>query len=702
MRIVIDMQGAQTTSRFRSIGHYTIALAQAIVRNRGEHEVILVLNGLFPDTIESIRGAFDGLLPQENIRVWYAAGPVRECEAGAEWRRSVAERIREAFLADLRPDVVHVTSLFEGYVDDAVISIGEFAPEIRTLVNLYDAENGFESGGAINQKAAYRKFRERKATYLERACRTIRIVDAENPRHDDDESFPFSEPGFDSNSTLCLVPQAGLHDEDGLSGSGKNQDACWITNARKVIEIYEEIFSHEGSNAQPISQAALVRSIAASMPRYVGERYIVSTAHAIALNHPMCRQNKIYIDISDLAQRDLRTGIQRVTRSILCALQDNSPENYLIEPVYASQTCAGYYCAQAFVRRHRGGLEGDGQKDNLIEPQPGDIFLGLDFVAGVVTAQQGYLEWMRNHGVRVYFVVYDLLPVKMPHAFLPGADVGHQKWLEIITGFDGAICISKAIADELSEWQCAHGRKRSRQFEIGWFHLGADLENSVPTTGLPEDADQVLETLAQRTTFLMVGTIEPRKGHSQTLAALDLLWQEGADVNFVVVGKQGWMTEALARQLRAHVEIGKRLFWLEGISDEYLEKIYGVSTCLIAASEAEGFGLPLIEAAQHKLPIIARDIPVFHEVAGEHAFYFQASTPEDLAQAVQRWLTLYKQGQHPKSDGMPWLTWGESAKALCDEILVADLGRATVLPKVGSANQTQENFDVECPLETSD
>ena len=61
-------------------------------------------------------------------------------------------------------------------------------------------------------------------------------------------------------------------------------------------------------------------------------------------------------------------------------------------------------------------------------------------------------------------------------------------------------------------------------------------------------------------------------------------------------------------------EIGNRLFWLEGISDEYLEKIYDAATCLIAASEGEGFGLPLIKVAQHKLPIIARDIPVFREV----------------------------------------------------------------------------------------
>ena len=81
MRIVIDLQGAQSNSRFRGIGRYSTSLAQAIIRNRGEHEVIIVLNGLFPDATQFIKSQFEGLLPPENIKIWYAPGPVME------WRR---------------------------------------------------------------------------------------------------------------------------------------------------------------------------------------------------------------------------------------------------------------------------------------------------------------------------------------------------------------------------------------------------------------------------------------------------------------------------------------------------------------------------------------------------------------------------------------------------------------------------------------
>ena len=79
--------------------------------------------------------------------------------------------------------------------------------------------------------------------------------------------------------------------------------------------------------------------------------------------------------------------------------------------------------------------------------------------------------------------------------------------------------------------------------------------------------------------------------------------------------------------------------------------------------------MPLIEAAQHKLPIIARDIPVFREVAAEHAYYFEAPTADGFALSIKNWLSLYLKGKHPKSDGMPWLTWNESARRLRDIVL---------------------------------
>ena len=221
-------------------------------------------------------------------------------------------------------------------------------------------------------------------------------------------------------------------------------------------------------------------------------------------------------------------------------------------------------------------------------------------------------------------------------------------------------------AEQAERWRSAHR----------YSHLGRRLNGmlvalrSTPAgstgsgMGLPGGAGETLRRLRSTPAFLMVGTIEPRKGHAQTLAAFERLWDKGHDVNLAIVGKQGWLVEALVERLRRNPEAGRRLFWLQGISDEYLEQIYAASTCLIAASLAEGFGLPLIEAAQHKLPIIARDLPVFREVAGDHAFYFRGDKPEELADAILQWLSLHAEGNAPKSDAMRWLTWQQSAKTL--------------------------------------
>lgn len=117
---------------------------------------------------------------------------------------------------------------------------------------------------------------------------------------------------------------------------------------------------------------------------------------------------------------------------------------------------------------------------------------------------------------------------------------------------------------------------------------------------------------------------------------------------------------------------------MSGASDEYLEKVYVASVCLIAASEGEGFGLPLIEAAQHKLPIIARDISVFREVGGEYAWYFSASNGAELANAVTDWLALYEEKRIPLSDEMPFLTWKQSAERLMAVILSQDSNEKSI------------------------
>ncbi len=388
---------------------------------------------------------------------------------------------------------------------------------------------------------------------------------------------------------------------------------------------------------------------------------------------PRQATRQLLVDVSAICRTDLKTGIQRVVRSLLLEWLHNPPEGYRVEPVYFTPESGHWQCR--YARQYTLKLLGCPAQmltDGIIEPQSGDIFLVADLFAGYIIAAEkaGLFTWLQNSGVGIYFTVYDLLPILQPHVFPPEANQNHLAWLQTISRVaEGAVCISRTVADELAEWINANRTDCLNPFKIGWFHLGADIESSIPTKGLPADAELTLSVLSNCPSFLMVGTIEPRKGYGQTLVAFEHLWATGLETNLVIVGKQGWMVASLIDKLSSHPQLGKHLFWLEGISDEYLGRIYGVCSCLIAASEGEGFGLPIIEAAQRKVPIIARDIPVFREVAGDHAFYFDGLAPTHLADAIQHWLTLYAQGEHIRSDAMPWKTWKQSAERLLTNIL---------------------------------
>lgn len=420
---------------------------------------------------------------------------------------------------------------------------------------------------------------------------------------------------------------------------------------------------HEGPQP-PVEPPQRVTELALAPPG-LGDAALVWGA--LAATAGRSRRRQWFVDISELVQRDWQSGIQRVVKNYLLELLRHGPADTRVVPVYATSGEPGYRVAAAYVLKLAGlPAPHDERAGAFIEPRPGDLFFGLDLQPHVVADQAEYLETLRQLGVQQAFMVYDLLPIRLPDCFTPGASRHHERWLAVAGKADMLVCISQSVADELAQWLGQHPEVRGEREapRIEAVHLGGDLAHSLPTRGLPAEAQELLRQLGQRPSFLMVGTIEPRKDHAAVLAAFEQLWAQGQDLALVISGRAGWMVEELLERLRSHPERERRLFWLEHPSDEFLERLYAGCACLIAASRGEGFGLPLVEAAQHGLPIIARDLPVFREVAGERAFYFEDDSPQALAAAVAQWLTLYRQSRHPASTDMPWLTWQQSAERL--------------------------------------
>ncbi len=452
--------------------------------------------------------------------------------------------------------------------------------------------------------------------------------------------------------------------------------------ARQYARAIEESYAHSSG-----SIPALIRQISAhNAPAPNGDE-LAAVASAIAESMPEKRAaRQLLVDVSATCRNDLKTGIQRVVRALVWELIQAPPVGYRIEPVYLTDEGGRWH--YRYARTWTSGVLGvqcEWLPDDAAEFYADDVLLVADFTArfAVEAENCGLLSRIKETGVGVHFVVYDLLPILTPEFFPPG-QFGFSDWIHTVNRVaNSALCISESVAKNLRAWVNDHPEPRFQPIDIGWFHLGADIDQSAPTKGMMKDARRFLSIINSAPSFLMVGTIEPRKGYSQVVDAFTRLWTDGVQINLVIVGKEGWLglpddqrrtIPEVIDKLRHHPESGKRLLWMNGASDEFLLTLYASCTCLIAASEGEGFGLPLIEAAQHKIPIIARDIPVFREVAGTHAYYFDGLRPEDLAVTIQDWLALNKYGAVPSSSDMPWLTWKQSAQRVLQHLglLAAD------------------------------
>jgi glycosyltransferase involved in cell wall biosynthesis len=380
---------------------------------------------------------------------------------------------------------------------------------------------------------------------------------------------------------------------------------------------------------------------------------------------------QLLIDVSIIASHDAGTGIQRVVRSLLLQLLETPPPGFEIRPVRATRKQSYRY-----ANRYAASLTSSAvtQEDEYVQVSDGDIFLGLDLTSRIAPRRQlDLLKW-RARGVRCVFVVYDLLPLLHPGWFTPRARRSFRHWLSTLAVHaDALLCISNSVSNEVRSCMKRRFGLAEDALATQWFHLGADLPPNHAHAATAAASLEFLGSMAGHRAVLMVGTIEPRKGHAQVLDAFELLWREGEERTLIIAGRQGWQVDPLVKRIKNHPEAGKRLLWLPDASDARLALLYARLDGLVMASEAEGFGLPLVEAAHHGMPVFARELPVFREVAGDNAVYFTAQSGAELAPQLAQWLDRLHCGTAPASHAMAALTWSASAEQL--KALIADLAR---------------------------
>jgi glycosyltransferase involved in cell wall biosynthesis len=361
---------------------------------------------------------------------------------------------------------------------------------------------------------------------------------------------------------------------------------------------------------------------------------------------------QLFVDITCLIDRDHGGGIQRVQKSLLNALLENATENKSVRPIFFSKELQRF----EYVSSDRFGFLGGnryGFKSGEVIASPGDIFLNTDLNYQFTINQESFYSHLRKNKIKVFFIVYDILPLTMPKNFPPGIADLHRKWLEIAARQSHLLCISKTVEQSIQ----SHFSKSDTDLKSSVIRLG----NFLPPEIIGKKKRYQVDGPEKDLKFLVVSTLEPRKNHAQILEAFEILWAKGMTPQLVFVGKKGWDVERLVKNLKHHPELNKKLFWYENASDEDLSRIYLETTALISASQDEGFGLPILEAASVNIPLILRNIPVFQEVAGSNAWYFEGDTGSELAVSINAWIQVYRTGRLSLENEIEIPNWRDTA-----------------------------------------
>jgi glycosyltransferase involved in cell wall biosynthesis len=407
--------------------------------------------------------------------------------------------------------------------------------------------------------------------------------------------------------------------------------------------------------------AWLLRALPVRIARQYASSYVQQSIQ------PDSIPRQLLVDVSVVYRSDARTGIQRVVRALLLQLLKSPPFGYCVRPVFATTKNGYCYADPNFLDPVSSASAAVG---TAVVVKNGDLFLGLDLAAHLLPRhQRQVLSWKRS-GVKVHVVVYDLLPLQYPAWFNDKTTRNFRRWIKWVAVYaDSTICISNAVKTDLVAWFGANFNLPPTAVPSSTIVLGADISSSAPNGGVSPDAELLLNHLRGNPSVLMVGTLEPRKGHDQALAAFNLLWQRAKTscLLLVIVGRSGWKTDHIQMLLREHPKLGTQLFWIEEASDELVERLYAASSGLLVASRAEGFGLTLIEAALHGKQVLARDISVFREINSPVVTYFEGNTAQALALAIESWQDKICRSSHAQFQAN-FHTWHNAATQLIEAI----------------------------------
>lgn len=215
----------------------------------------------------------------------------------------------------------------------------------------------------------------------------------------------------------------------------------------------------------------------------------------------------------------------------------------------------------------------------------------------------------------------------------------HLSWVPqrfLLNGADGVVTVSETTAGLIAEH-----RLTKRPVTVAY---NAADPATPRVAGAPRDRSLVY-----------MGSFMPYKNVETLAAALPLL---GADWTLHCMSR---VSDADRARLEALAPAGAIVFH-DGATDEEYLSVLRSATALATASFDEGFGIPLVEAMGVGTPVVVSDIPIFREIGGGAAEYFDPASPSAVAAAVRRVEERWDEASAQSVERAARFRWQDSAE----------------------------------------
>ena len=277
----------------------------------------------------------------------------------------------------------------------------------------------------------------------------------------------------------------------------------------------------------------------------------------------------------------------------------------------------------------------------------GDVVVRLPdetIFPGALRVQKGFARLAKEDSVDVFWSPRHHLPVFLPRNIKKLVTIHDLVWVRYPRSMkrlgwlvelllmpislllaDKVITVSEFTADEIKKvFRISHSKIKA--IPLAAYEHAQD-----------DQGDGVLSPdVTKKDYFLFVGTPEPRKNLRRLLMAFrDLLGEVNGTPLLYIVGGHGWGGEETS-ELIQELDLGQNVVLLGHISDPALQQVYECAIALVMPSLYEGFGLPILEAMGHGIPVITGNCSAMPEVAGDGALLVNPVSVAEIKMAMRQ------------------------------------------------------------------